>query len=140
MRGRPVSRRLMTVACGVLLLGTSAAAHHSIAAYYDRSKEVTIDAVVTRVQFVNPHPFLWVDVTRADGGTTAWRLEMDNRGELVRAGLAADTLRSGDRVRVRGSVARSQPNELYISRLERPSDGLLYEQVGGSPRVTRRGT
>lgn len=123
--------------CSVLLFGAAAAAHHSIAAYYDGNKQTTLDAVVNRMQFVNPHPFLWVDVTASNGATTSWRLELDNRGELVRAGLTADTIRPGDRVTVRGSLGRTQPNELYLLRLERRADGLLYEQIGGRPRLTR---
>jgi len=109
-------------------------AHHSIASIYDSSNRVTIDGAVREFQFVNPHPFLVLDVS--DGGRTiAWRLEMDNRHELVNEGMSADTLKPGDRVIATGNLSRTTPHGMYLIRLERPSDGFRYEQIGASPRV-----
>jgi len=110
-------------------------AHHSIAGIYDGSREVTIDGIVSEFQFINPHPFVLVDV-KNDRGTQQWKLEMDNRSELVAVGMTAQTLKRGDRVVVSGSPIRSpQTQALYIRKLERPSDGFQYEQVGSSPRI-----
>jgi hypothetical protein len=110
-------------------------AHHSIAGIYDSSKEVTIEGVVSEFQFINPHPFVFVDV-KNDRGTQQWKLEMDNRSELVAVGMNAQTLKRGDRVVVSGSLIRPPQNQaLYIRKLDRPSDGFQYEQVGSSPRV-----
>ena len=96
---------------------------------------MTIEGVVTRLQFVNPHPLVTIDVQ--DGSDTAqqWRLEMDTRWELVEIGFASGTLRPGDRIVVVGSLARRQAHSLYIRRLDRPSDGFWYEVVGRSPRI-----
>jgi hypothetical protein len=126
-----------SVSLGLTLALWSAAAqaHHSIAAVYDGSKQVTIEGVVTRFQFTNPHPIVVMEVSDAGGKRQEWRLEMDNRSELAAVGVTTETLRPGDRVVVSGSLARSQPNSLYIRRLDRPADGFQYEQVGGSPRV-----
>src|SRR5688572_7087717 len=110
-------------------------AHHSIAGIYDGSREVTIDGIVSEFQFINPHPFVFVDV-KNDRGTQQWKLEMDNRNELVAVGMSAQTLKRGDRVVVSGSPIRApQTQALYIRKLERPSDGFQYEQVGSSPRI-----
>jgi hypothetical protein len=109
-------------------------AHHAISAFYDSSRPATVEGAVTQFQFINPHPFLLVGVTRG-GESVTWRMEMDNRGELARVGVTADTFVPGDRVVVTGSLAREQANSLYIRRLERPADGFLYEQVGSSPRI-----
>jgi hypothetical protein len=124
--------------CALVLAAAGAAhAHHSIAGYFDSSRQVTIDGVVAEFQFIQPHPFLVVDVTR---GRTAerWRLEMDNRGELAAIGFTETTLRPGDRVVVRGSLARREPREMYIERLDRPADGFGYEQVGNRPQARPR--
>ena len=116
------------------LLAATASAHHSIAGYYDESRRVSLDGVVTQFQFINPHPFLFIDVK--DGARVAqWKLEMDNRGELVDVGMSAQTFKPGDRVVVSGSPARSQAQTLYIRRLDRPADGFSYEQVGFSPKI-----
>ena len=124
--------------CGaivVALCGTVVHAHHSIWGMYDEGRRVTVDGLVAQFQFVNPHPFVMVDVKDARGNAQSWKLELDNRRELVDVGVAGDTLKVGDRVIVTGSPARAQQNALYVRRLERPADGFLYEQIGSSPRV-----
>ena len=87
-------------------------------------------------QFINPHPFLIINVSEA-GKTVEWRLEMDNRYELINEGMSADTLKPGDRVVAIGSLSRTNQQNLYLMRLDRASDGFRYEQIGASPRVRR---
>jgi len=116
---------------GFLSLILAFAMHHSIAGVYDSNRQVTIEGVVAEFHFVNPHPFVLGD---ADG--RRWELELDNLSELVEVGMTKDTLKSGDRVVVSGSPSRSKPPQgLYVRRLDRPTDGFRYEQVGTSPRV-----
>ena len=110
-------------------------AHHSVAGAYDSSRSATVEGVISRFRFVNPHPFVVVDVRTSDGPIEEWTLEMDNRNELAAIGFRMDTLKPGDRVVVSGSVSRRQPRSLYLRRLERPIDGFIYEQVGSSPRI-----
>lgn len=110
-------------------------AHHAIGAIYDSGRPLKLDGVVSGVRFVPPHPFVDIDATDRDGRTQRWRLELDNHFELVNVGMSADTLKAGDKVSVSGSGARNQDRAIYVRRLERPSDGFLYEQVGSSPRV-----
>jgi hypothetical protein len=112
-------------------------AHHSISAVYDGSRQVTLEGVVTSFEFVNPHPFLVIDVGGGGNERESWRLEMDNRFELAEIGVTAETLKAGDAVIVSGSAGRSAPRTLYIRRLDRPSDGFRYEQVGSRPRINR---
>jgi hypothetical protein len=127
---------LSVVTC--VLLGTAPEAHHSIAGVYDDTQRKTIEGVVAQVRFINPHPFVVATVTDDHGGAEPWRLEMDNRYELVAVGFSADTLKPGDRIVVTGSLARREARSLYIRRLDRPSDGFWYEQVGASPKIRPR--
>jgi hypothetical protein len=114
--------------------GVAVEGHHSIAAVYDRARPVKLDAVVVEFAMVQPHPFLIVDVK--DGSNAGrWRGEMDNRHELVAIGMTADSLKPGDRVVLSGNAGRTQPQSLYIYRLDRPADGFWYEQIGMSPRI-----
>jgi len=101
---------------------------------YDSGKRVTIEGAVREFQFVNPHPFLIIDVSES-GQTLEWKLEMDNRFELIDEGMKPDTLKRGDRVIASGSLSRTNPQGMYLMRLDRPADGFRYEQVGASPRV-----
>jgi hypothetical protein len=114
----------------------AAEAHHSIAGMYDQGRRVTLDGVIAQFQFVNPHPFVMVDVRDAGGAAQSWKAELDNRWELLDIGLTATTFKAGDRVIVSGSPGRDRTLLMYVWRLERPADGLLYEQVGTSPRVS----
>jgi hypothetical protein len=128
-------RRMLSCAATIALMGVAAHAHHSIASIYDRSRPVTIEGIVARFQFVHPHPFLLIDVKDGAGNAQPWRLEMDNLNELAEIGVTADTLKPGDRVVVSGSLARTQPQSLYLRRLDRPADGFWYEQLGQSPTI-----
>jgi hypothetical protein len=115
----------------------AAEAHHSIAGMYDQSRRVTFDGVIEQYQFVNPHPFVMVDVRDASGAAQSWKAELDNRWELLDVGMTATTFKAGDRIIVSGSPGRDRTPLMYVWRLERPADGFLYEQVGTSPRVSR---
>jgi len=129
--------KMMLVAPAVLAAGVAAAqAHHSIARVYDSSRRVTVAGVVEEFQLVNPHPLLMMSVERG-GQVQQWRLEMDNRRELVEIGVTAATFRPGDRLVVSGSLARTQSQNLYVLRLDRPADGFWYEQVGQTPRIRK---
>jgi hypothetical protein len=127
-------RRGSLLACCLVLAAAPLLAHHSIQTIYDSSKQVTVEGAVREFQFINPHPYLIVSVTEG-GKTLDWRLEMDNRYELIAEGMTADTIKPGDRVVARGSLSRSNPQGIYLMRLDRQSDGFRYEQIGASPRV-----
>ena len=131
---RSIKRWVPAVVMTVGVSAPFAEAHHSISGMYDTREEITIEGIVEELRFVNPHPFLVLSVENA-GGTTEWLLEMDNRRELSRIGMSSETLKSGDRVTVIGNVSRQVSQRLYIRRLDRPSDGFRYEQVGSSPRI-----
>jgi len=118
-----------------VLAAGGAEAHHSISAVYDSEQQVTVEGVVTSFEFVNPHPFLVIAVSTGADDRESWRLEMDNRFELVGIGVTGDTLKAGDVVIVTGSAGRKTPRSLYIRRLDRPADGFRYEQVGSRPRI-----
>jgi hypothetical protein len=129
-----MTRRVSLLAFCLLVTTAPLMAHHAISAIYDSSKRVTVEGAVREFQFVNPHPFLIITVSEG-GKTLEWRLEMDNRYELIDEGMSADTLKRGDRVVASGSLSRTNPQGMYLMRLDRSSDGFRYEQIGASPRV-----
>ncbi|HKH72155.1 MAG TPA: DUF6152 family protein [Vicinamibacterales bacterium] len=129
-----MTRRVSLLAFCLLVTAAPLMAHHAISAIYDSSKRVTVEGAVREFQFVNPHPFLIITVSEG-GKTLEWRLEMDNRYELIDEGMSADTLKRGDRVVASGSLSRTNPQGMYLMRLDRSSDGFRYEQIGASPRV-----
>lgn len=118
------------------LLASAAQAHHSLSGY-DQGRNVRADGVVEEYHFANPHPYLIIGVTDPSGVRQTWRLEMDNLHELVEVGISKTTFKPGDRVAVRGWPDRTDPRSIYLLRLDRSSDGLVYEQIGVRPRLTR---
>ena len=120
---------------GVGALAATLDAHHSLSAVYDSRKQVTVTGSVREFQFVNPHPWIGLDVIGDGGRAQAWRLELDNRFELVDIGMRGDTLKPGDSIVATGSAGRDGARSLYVRQLDRPADGLRYEQVGPSPRL-----
>ena len=140
---------LPTVALAALITGVSAfiaglttltpgiaAAHHSISGVYFTRREATIEGVIREFHFVRPHPYMFLSVDAASGERQTWRLELDNQFELARIGIEEDTFVPGDRVVATGHPGRDEAEWLYVRRLDRPADGLRYEQVGRSPRVS----
>src|SRR5687767_12336487 len=89
---------LLACAAAIALGGVTAHGHHSIGSVYDSRRQVTVEGVVSQFELINPHPFLWIDVTDRAGTAQRWRLEMDNRSELVGIGVNANTWMPGDRV------------------------------------------
>jgi hypothetical protein len=127
---------MVSFAAGVgVFVMTAYAAHHSLSGVYDSSRQANIGGLITQFHFVNPHAYMTVEV-RSGSVTQLWRLEMDNRRELVDIGITSETFKAGDRIIASGNQARpEQQLGLYIRRLDRLADGLRYEQIGGSPRI-----
>ena len=121
-----------------MALSGVAHAHHSLAGMYDQGRRLTLDGIVAQFHYVNPHPYVLMDVKDPNGRTQQWRLEMDNRRELADIGITSETLKQGDRLVVSGSPGRAEPRLLYVWKLDRPADGLDYEQIGGTPRIRIR--
>jgi len=92
----------------VLAVAMPAHAHHSFAAQYDASKPITLTGKVTKVEWTNPHVYVYVDV-RDDktGEAVNWALEIGGGpNSLIRQGWSRDTLKTDDLVTVEGSLAR----------------------------------
>ena len=117
------------------LFASAAQAHHSLSGY-DQGRNVRADGVVEEYHFSNPHPVLMIAVTAPSGVREIWRLEMDNLHELRDIGISKTTFKYGDRVTISGWPDKTDPKGIYLRRLDRPSDGLRYEQIGLSPRLS----
>jgi len=129
-----MARWCLSLALALTMAAAPVLAHHAISAIYDSGKRVSIEGAVREFQFVNPHPWLGVDMAE-DGAVRRWRLELDNRWELMDVGMSAGTFKAGDVITARGSAGRDGARSVYVLRLDRAADGLHYEQVGPSPSL-----
>jgi hypothetical protein len=89
----------LLVAAAIAALATPAVAHHS-GAMFDPTKTVTIEGTVKEFQYTNPHSWLQILVTGADGKQTEWGFESEGPSSLLRAGIKAKTFMPGDKVTV----------------------------------------
>jgi hypothetical protein len=82
-------------------------AHHSFSAEFDEKKPVVFEGVVTRMEWVNPHTWIHLDVKNADGTVTNWAIEGGTPGMLLRKGLTKESVPAGTVLVVEGYQAKS---------------------------------
>jgi hypothetical protein len=88
-----------------------ASAHHSFPAQYDVNKPITLTGKVTKVEWTNPHIFIYIDVPNgANGEAVNWALEMGGPNALLRLGWKRDSLKTDDLITIEGSLARDGSN------------------------------
>ena len=97
---------LLAITVLTLSITPVALAHHSFAAEYDAKKPVTLKGVVTKVEWMNPHVYFFVDVEDAKGETANWALEMGPPNGLQKSGWTRNTMKIGDEVTVEGTLAK----------------------------------
>lgn len=96
----------VVVALAVWAADRPVTAHHSFAAQYDRDKPVTLKGTVTRIEWMNPHIYFYLDVPDAAGTVAQWAIEGGAPTSLYRAGWRRDAMKIGDVVTVHGYLAR----------------------------------
>jgi len=95
----------------IALDGSTVAAHHSFAAEFDITKSVTLTGKITKIEWTNPHAFLFIDVAdKQTGAVTNWEIEMGSPNGLTRLGWTRTLLKPGDEVTVDGSLGRNKAN------------------------------
>ena len=114
--------------CGLALPGR-VSAHHSIQAQFDINKTFNITGTVAKVEFINPHSYLTINVKDADGKVQKWAFEMTGLAGLRRAGLSrADRggLKAGDEVTVTALAPRDGSNSGLAQELKM-ADGRVFK-------------
>ena len=108
----------------VLLIGMSVlascpplAAHHSVTAYYDTSRQITLKGPVDSIEWTNPHMFVHIEVRGEDGTVTKWAIETDSPNVLSRAGWTRTTLHPGDEITVTGYPSKKGTPSLRLVTL-----------------------
>ena len=95
---------------GLLLSAGPALAHHAFAAGYDAKKPIKLTGAVTKLEWLNPHTWFYIDVKDDTGKVTNWGFEMGSPNILLRAGWTRNSMKPGDVVTVEGSRAKDGSN------------------------------
>jgi hypothetical protein len=103
---RSSSFGVMALVFGAFLAVSPLGAHHSFSAEYDSKKPVELKGVVTKVEWMNPHVYFYLDVTDEGGNVANWALEMGPPNGLERSGWTRNTMKVGDEVTVEGTLAK----------------------------------
>ena len=97
---------VVIVSAGFLAAAVPVVAHHAFSAEFDANKPIKLTGTVTKMEWINPHAWLHVDVKKADGTVESWMIEGGTPNTLLRRGITRDSIKPGTVVLVDGYQAK----------------------------------
>jgi hypothetical protein len=141
MRSRLAASAVIAAGVALLVSPSPIQAHHAFAAEFDEKKPVKfMDATVTKVQLINPHSWIYVDVKMPDGTTENWAIEAGSPNVLLRRGITKNTLKAGDKIVVDGYQAKDGSHRANGRDLKLPNGQQLFlgSSGDGAPYEVQR--
>jgi hypothetical protein len=123
---------VLSVFVGVawLLAAAPAAPHHSFAAEFDVHRPVKLTGTVTKIEWTNPHAWLFIDSKNDNGSVSSWAIELVGINDLLRLGWGRDKVKTGDVINVDGYGAKNGTNTANAASVTLASTGeLLWASV-----------
>lgn len=119
--------KLLLPICAVVLgAAATAAAHHAFAAEFDSTKPVKFTGTVTKMLWVNPHAWIYVDVKKDDGTVEEWMIEAGTPNTLLRRGFTKESLQPGTEIVVDGYQAKDGARRANGRDVTLPGGRILF--------------
>lgn len=137
-----MTRKLVIIAAGILLAAGAALAHHAYAAEFDVTKPIKLTGAVTRIEWTNPHIWIYIDVKDEAGKVTNWGFSASPPGMLQRRGITKNSLKIGDVLTISGHRAKDGSNNASgnIVILADGRDALIGQDQALNPTEAQPGT
>ena len=131
--------RTVAVIAGVMAIvsGLPVGAHHSWNTVFSEDKPLVLRGTLAKVELVNPHGWIWLDVKGPDGTSTKWGIEGGPPNGLIRNGITKDTLKIGEELVVRGYGSRDGSNLVAGVKYER-ADGKEFFLANDGAEATAK--
>ena len=122
--------KIFALTAGIVISALQLMAHHAFTAEFDMKKPVKLRGTVARIEMVNPHSWVYIDVKSEDGTTTQWMLEAGSPNVLVRRGFTKASLPKGTEVIFEGFQAKDGSNRANGRDITLPDGKKLF--IGSS--------
>jgi hypothetical protein len=135
-----MTKRLLKVVASVAMVILSARAHHAYTAEFDTSKPVKLTGVLTRVEWTNPHIWLYLDVRDENGRVTNWGFSASPPGMLQRRGITRNQLKLGEVLTITGHRAKDGSNNASgnVVTFADGRDALIGQDQALNPSEARK--
>jgi len=117
---------LVAAALGLLSAGIPALAHHSFAAEFDTKKPVTLQGTVTKIDWMNPHIWIYLDTKDESGAVAHWQCEGAPPNTLTRNGWSKNSLKAGDQVTIEGVRSKDGSNTCNSRTVKLPDGRSVF--------------